>query len=382
VSAAVSIAGVTPARELAPVDRRQLVGMMRELSDARRTFAFVGGGTDLEFGNPPRPLDAVIRTTALDRIIEYAPEDQTITVEAGARIADIDAALAEHGQLLPIDVGDRKRATIGGIIATNAFGPRRHRYGTMKDLIVGIEFVRPDGVIVRGGGKVVKNVAGFDLPKLLVGSLGTLGAIVAATVRVHPRPEVTRALCLDGEAERAVLADVLADRSLDPLSVTASIERGIIVSFGGLATAVDAQLERVAHLAAARRVDARVLDAAEDEKIRGRENDVRARGKWRATIGYAPSATPPACIPSSARSVSFPTLGVTIAASDDEAFDAEAVARARERGTVVFHALPGRARATIDAWGPPPPAFPVMRTLKAAFDPHGLCNPGRFVGGL
>jgi glycolate oxidase FAD binding subunit len=382
VNAAVSIAGVPAARDLAPVDRRQLAGMMRELYETGRSFTFVGGGTDLDFGNPPRSLDAVIRTAALSRILDYAPEDQTITVEAGARIAEIDAALAEHAQILPVDVGDRKRATIGGAIATNAFGARRHRYGSIKDLIVGIEMVRPDGVIARGGGKVVKNVAGFDLPKLLVGSLGTLGAIVSATLRVHPAPQTTRAIELGGENEQSALDAVLADRSLDPAAVVSTPQRGIVLTFAGLAHAVEAQLTRVEEIATLHHVDARLLDDAERENVQARERDVRVRGSWRATIGYAPAGAPPACVPSSARVVTYPTIGVTVAASDDEAFDRDAVARARERGTVVFHALPARARATFDAWGDAPPSFPLMRALKTQFDPKGLCTPGRFVGGL
>ncbi len=382
MTVAVSIAGVTPARELVPADRRQFASMIRELAEARRSFAFVGGGTDLDFGNAPRPLDAVIRTTALDRVIEYAPEDQTITVEGGARIAEIDEVLAAYGQVLPIDVGDRKFATIGGAIATNAFGARRHRYGSIKDLIVGVEIVRPDGVVARGGGKVVKNVAGFDLPKLMVGSLGTLGAIVSATLRVFPRPDAWRAVALDVAPGAAAVRALLADRAIDPVAVTAAPERGTIVEYAGIAAAVDAQIERTLAVAAEHGTSARPLDAAALDAAHAREREIRARGAWRATVAHAPALDDPACVPPSARSLAYPTLGITIASSDDEPFDAAAVERARERGTVVFHALPSRARGAFDAWGPPPPAFALMRELKARFDPHGICNPGRFIGGL
>jgi glycolate oxidase FAD binding subunit len=382
VTAPVSIAGVTPARELVPADRRQLASMVRELAEGRRSFAFVGGGTDLDFGNAPRALDAVIRTTSLSRVIEYAPEDQTITVEGGARIADIDAVLAEAGQLLPIDVGDRKYATIGGAIATNAFGARRHRYGSIKDAIVGVEIVRPDGVVARGGGKVVKNVAGFDLPKLMVGSLGTLGAIVSATLRVFPRPHAWRAIALDAAPDAPAVGAVLGDRALEPVAVTSSAERGTIVEFAGLSSAVDAQVERAAAIAAAHGVFVQQLDAQALDLAHASERDIRSRGAWRATVAHAPAAPAVPCIPAAARALAYPTLGITIASSDDEPFDAEAVERARASGTVVFHAMPNRARAGLDAWGPPPPAFPVMRELKARFDPHGICNPGRFIGGL
>jgi glycolate oxidase FAD binding subunit len=378
----VSIAGVTPARDLAPEDRRQLGAMVRELAAAGKTFAFVGGGSDLEFGNAPRPLDAVIRTSALDRLIEYAPEDQTVTVEAGMRIAQLDALLAEAGQMLPIDVGDRAQATIGGAIATNAFGARRHRYGSIKDLIVGIEIVRPDGTPARGGGKVVKNVAGFDLPKLMVGALGTLGAIVSATLRVFPQPQAERGIALDITPAHPLYAACIADRALDPVTVTWSPQDGVLLTFAGLAAAVDAQGERVAALAASHGVAARDYDAAMLAQAQTREREVRAQGAWRAMIAHAPAAPTDLAIASGASQLAYPTLGVTLVAGDEQPVALDAVECARANGNVVFHAMPPRARATLDAWGPPPPGFALMRALKTQFDPAGCCNPGRFIGGL
>jgi len=383
VNAAISIAGVTPERDLAPVDRVQLGTMVRELAAAQRTFAFAGGGTDLEFGNAPRALDAVIRTTALDRVLDYAPEDQTVTVEGGMRIAALDAVLAEAGQMLPIDVGDRAHATVGGAIATNAFGARRHRYGSIKDLIVGVEIVRPDGTVARGGGKVVKNVAGFDLPKLMVGSLGTLGAIVSATLRVLPIPPATRAIALACAPSHPLYAACLEDRSLDPAAVTWSPGEGVLLVFAGLPAAVDAQLERVAARANDAGVAVRVLEPEAFARAQQRERDLRRRGAWRASIAQPPAAgAAPLTLAAGAEQLAYPTLGVTLVASDDEPFALADVERARASATVVLHAMPGRARASLDAWGPPPPAFPLMRALKAQFDPHGLCNPGRFIGGL
>ncbi|MEA2688067.1 MAG: glycolate oxidase binding subunit, partial [Candidatus Eremiobacteraeota bacterium] len=171
----VSIAGVTPRDVVTPRNIPELAEMVRELHGERKPFAFVGGGTQLELGNAPRALDTVIRTTVLDEVVDYTPEDQTITVQAGITLAELDGVLEPHGQMLPLDAADRERATVGGVVATNAYGRRRQRYGTAKDLIIGVGIVRPDGVRARGGGKVIKNVAGFDLPKLMVGSLGTLG---------------------------------------------------------------------------------------------------------------------------------------------------------------------------------------------------------------
>jgi len=382
VNATISIAGVTPDRELAPVDRRQLMAMVRELAAAKRTFAFAGGGTELELGNAPRALDAVIRTTALDGVLDYAPEDQTVTVEGGMRVAALDAVLAQAGQMLPIDVADRARATVGGAIATNAFGARRHRYGSIKDLIVGVEIVRPDGTLARGGGKVVKNVAGFDLPKLMVGSLGTLGAIVSATLRVLPVPPALRAVTLACTPAQALYRACLDDRSLDPAAVSWSPQAGVLLVFAGLAAAVDAQIDRVLACAAEHGTPAQVLDAEGLARAGQRESDLHRRGAWRAVIAHPPAAPDPLTIAADAGCITYPTLGIRVVASDNEPFALTELERARERANVVLHAMPGRARPGLDAWGPPPPAFPIMRALKAQFDPDGLCNPGRFIGGL
>ena len=376
MTATLSIAGVTPRAMLTPADRVELASIVRDLYAAGRTFAFAGGGTELELGNPPRELDTVVRTTALGRVIDYSPEDQTITVEAGMRIAALDAVLAQHDQVLPIDVGDRQNATIGGAIATNAFGARRHRYGSIKDLIVGIEIVRPDGVTARGGGKVVKNVAGFDLPKLMVGSLGTLAGIASATFRVFPKPERTQAVIVRTAPESALYAALMADRSLDPVAVAHyPALGGFVLTFAGLPAAVEQQLAHAGALATTHGVAIEALGNAEIERSAAIESAVRTSGDWRwTTRTSAPPRVPLAL------EVRYPTLGVTLASADDDAPLENLVA---QRGTaVVFRAMPPRARGRIDAWGEPPPAFPLMRALKNNFDPKGLCNPGRFVGGM
>jgi len=383
MNGALSIAGITPAHTLVPGDRAELAALVRDLYANGQTFAFVGGGTELELGNPPRTLDAVVLTTALDRTIDYSPEDQTITVEAGMRIAALDAILARHDQVLPIDVGDRQNATIGGAIATNAFGARRHRYGSIKDLIVGIEIVRPDGVSAHGGGKVVKNVAGFDLPKLMVGSLGTLAGIVSATFRVLPKPAVTQSVLVRTAPDRAWFAACLDDRALEPVAVVHyPALGGIVLTFAGLAPGVAQQLAHVAELAAAHATPAEPLDGAALQRCAAIESAVRSDGAWRWTsrtnAARARTAAAPA-VPL-ALEVGYPTLGVTLASADDDApIDALVAARG---GAIVFRAMPPRARSHIDTWGEPPPSFPLMRALKANFDPKGLCNPGRFVGGL
>jgi glycolate oxidase FAD binding subunit len=383
MSERLSIAGVTPERELVPGDRSELASIVRDLYAAGKTFAFVGGGTELELGNAPRPLDTVVRTTALDRVIDYSPEDQTITVEAGMRLAALDAVLAQHDQLLPIDVGNRNEATIGGAIATNAFGAQRHRYGSIKDLIVGVEFVRPDGVTAHGGGKVVKNVAGFDLPKLMVGSLGTLGGVASATFRVFPKPAATRAVLARTSPASAFFDACMDDRSLEPVAVAHHpAQGGIVLTFAGLAASVEQQLAHVAALAATHAVTLEELDSDAIARFDEAESTIRCSGAWRWTVSTNPVgaraslASPVA----TTAEIGYPTFGVTlVSAAGDVSIDAVA---AKRGPAIVFRAMPQRARERIDAWGEPPASFPLMRALKTNFDPKGLCNPGRFVGGL
>src|SRR5947209_14907007 len=237
-----SIAGVTPRDVVMPRSIDELAETVRDLHAERKPFAFVGGATHLDLGNAPRALDTAVCTTALDEVVEYAPEDQTITVQAGITLAELDRALEQHGQMLPLDVADRDHATIGGAIAVNAYGRRRQRYGTAKDLIVGVGIVRPDGTRARGGGKVVKNVAGFDLPKLAVGSLGTLGAIASVTFRVHPLPESVRAAALrfdDAPHISTVLAEIAA-RRLEPESLVIYNYRTLVATFAGTQAGVAA----------------------------------------------------------------------------------------------------------------------------------------------
>jgi glycolate oxidase FAD binding subunit len=302
--------------------------------------------------------------------------------------------------MLPIDVADRERATVGGVVATNAFGRRRQRYGTVKDVIVGVTLIRPDGTLARGGGKVVKNVAGFDLPKLMTGALGTLGAIASVTCRVHPIPEARGAAMLRFESSDAVarVSRAIVDARLEPESLTLYNYDTLVVTFGGTPGGVAEQmrtlLERVAPANGA--AECRELVDDEPESYDQRERAVRRDGEWRFTIAAQHAlpvwtlgsfvAAPPLAVP-----VAYPLLGFAFhayAALGQDAPQQCADLRAHVathtggHGRVAVTAMPDDARGGIDAWGAPPPSLELMRALKSRFDPLGLCNPGRFVGGI
>lgn len=178
-----------------------------------------GNGNKLQWGNLVRNIDLVISTTKLNRVINHAVEDLTVTVESGVKLADLQAILAEKGQFLPIDPSYPDNATIGGIVATADTGSLRQRYGGIRDLILGLSFVRYDGEIAKAGGKVVKNVAGYDLMKLFTGSYGTLGIISEVTFRVYPLAENSQTLILTGEKENIEqIRQIILSSSLTPIS--------------------------------------------------------------------------------------------------------------------------------------------------------------------
>ena len=155
-----------------------------------------GGGTKMGLGNPPRQVDLILSTARMDGIIEHVPGDQIVRAQAGLKLEDLQENLAESDQMLGIDPPE-EGATVGGIVAANASGPRRLRYGTVRDLIIGIKVVLADGTVAKAGGKVVKNVAGYDLSKLFTGSLGTLGVIAEANFRLHPIRESARTVFVE-----------------------------------------------------------------------------------------------------------------------------------------------------------------------------------------
>src|SRR5439155_13669658 len=213
-----------------------------------------GGGSALELGRPPARVDVVIDLSGLDQVLEYNPDDLTITVQAGITAGALAALLAPRRQFLALDPPGAATRTLGGMTATNATGPLRVRYGTMRDLLLGVRFVQADGQVTWGGSKVVKSVTGYDVPKLMVGALGTLGVLTELTLRLHARPEVERTslvLLPDARVVQALVARIL-DTPLQPnrleafdaataAALGAPASPGIAISFGSVEAAVAEQ---------------------------------------------------------------------------------------------------------------------------------------------
>ena len=367
--------------------------MARAARDGEK-LGFIGGGTQLELGAPPTGLDAVIRTEGMARILEHAPADMVVIAEAGCTIAAIQAAVGAHGQRLAIDPPRPERATIGGVIATGGFGPLRARYGAIRDLIIGVTLIRADGTVARGGGKVVKNVAGFDLPKVACGSLGTLGMIAAAAFRLHPLPEVSRTVWLRDLAAAQIIALMAAWRhaQLEPTSAVAiapsahsadarAVKFELGICFEGFGKGVDDQVARLQALAD---TPAELLDDAATRAFRARHDAVRTAGPLRVRIAALPSQLP-VIAPLATRLGAFtwyPTLGLGVAGGEAVPAGELVAARAQLAGGSLVIEAGADLSADLDPWGPPPASFPVMQQLKRRFDPGGRLNPGRFVGGL
>src|SRR5918911_1483577 len=190
-----------------PRSREEVAELLESASREGRRVRVVGGGTKLGFGRIGEPPDVELSTTGLDRLVEHNAGDLTAVIEAGVRLRGAQEAFAAEGQALSLDppLGPDDAATVGGVVASGDSGPLRSRYGAARDLVVGVTAALPDGTLVRAGGKVIKNVAGYDLAKLFTGSLGTLGAIVSVTVRLHPRPQ-TFSTAFGASIEPAVIA--------------------------------------------------------------------------------------------------------------------------------------------------------------------------------
>lgn len=398
-----AVLGTVPGTVLEPTTVAEAAEAMKACARDRLRLAFVGGGTDLELGGAPSALDAVLRTGGMARVVEHAPSDQIVTAEAGLTLAALQRALAPHRQRLALDPPLPERATVGGMVAASPFGPSRTRYGSVRDLVIGVSVVRADGTQARGGGKVVKNVAGFDLPRLMVGSLGTLGLVATATFRVHPLPEAEATLLFHGLDPAAVLGLLREARAaqLEPASAAALWADGRLdlgVRFEGFAPGVAQQGDRLLELGRRAGLSGGRLDAEGAAAFWRRHDAVRTGGTLRAKLAAPASALAAAVagavVPLLAAcegggAVVYPTLGLGFAGGTPASPEAAAAAVERARaalaglgGSLVLAAAPRQVRAAVDVWGPPPPAFPVMQALKERLDPERRLNPGRFLGGL
>ncbi len=361
-----------------------------------------GGCTALDYGGIPRSPGVAVDLRGVDRVVDYPVADMTITVEAGITLARLRAILAAEGQRPAIEAPEPDRATLGGIYATDASGPRRFGLGRPRDQVIGIRFVDASGRIIKGGGRVVKNVAGYDLPKLLTGSMGTLGIIAELTLKVRPRPEAAAIV----RARYPSLADACAAGDLLGLSATRPVSLDLMNSSGrpvgawtvavgleGNAEAVAWQVERLKGELGRAELEILEGEAAEScwadlvERQAGGGSSLTLKANLRPSLlpGWLGMLDPGRWSIQAhagngiARAHLLKPSGLDDIAPEVDRLRAEAV---RLGGNLILPRCPTAWKARLRVWGEPEGDLAIARRVKAALDPKGVLNPGRFVGDI
>jgi glycolate oxidase FAD binding subunit len=353
-----------------PVTAEDLANRLHEAAEAGLAVFPVGGGRAAEMGDPPVREGIELRTTALDRVLEHSQADMVVSVEAGITLEALQTELGKSGQFLPVDPFNSPGHTIGGLLASGWTGPLRLRYGSPRDFLIGIRVALPDGRLVSAGGRVVKNVSGYDLMKLHYGALGTLGVIVAASFKVFPKPleDVT----VESPHGSLVDAWAAADRALDMPMAPAAVELfsngHVLARFMG---SPEATKRMVADLGW-KRADAMSWDLHAKAAPARWARIAMPRHQLRSIVdNLGPHEEWWAC----------PGTGIANWSVSGGAEDVRAVrtAAAAAGGSVVLLAGPKELRHDAGAWGTPPATLHLMRRLRSAFDPNQVINPGRFV---
>jgi glycolate oxidase FAD binding subunit len=411
--AAAAVDGLPPRWLVGATAIEQVSAVLALASEESLAVVPRGSGSALDLGLPPTRVDIVLDLHGMQRIIEDHPDDLTATVEVGLTAGAFAAHLSTRHQRLPVDPPRGASRTLGGLVATGAHGPLRMRHGTLRDLLLGVRFVQADGVATWGGARVVKSVTGYDVPKLMVGALGTLGVLCELTLRLHPRPEAeaTRLLRFgSADAAAAFVARVL-DSSLEPdrieylngaalehLGLDRDASAAIAVSFGSVDAAVRAETAAIDDLARA----AGGTSASPSADFW----DAYASGIHDGGVLVLHVSTPPSELAAAVRAVdravadlapgeAAAVAGCAALGTLDVVLGAGVTPSAvrlveRVRGAMTGlggHAIVRRAplavRRAVDPWGPVDPGpMALMRALRDEFDPRRVLNPGRFVGGL
>jgi len=395
-----AVAGVAPQMVAEPADETQLAATLRWANDVGAAVVPRGGGSKTGWGNPPSRVDLILSTARLNAIVEHAWADLTVVVQAGARVGEVQRELAKHGQHIAVDPLWPERATIGGILSTNDSGTLRLRFGALRDLIIGVTLALPDGTLARSGGKVVKNVAGYDLPKLATGAHGTLGVITQAAFRLHPLPAAGNGKTLTfragsvEEANRLIVefqSSALAHTGLEA-RMRHDAQAEVDIRFEGTAAGVEAQCSM------ARKIAATAVEAGNSAEVWQAREDLWTQAGAAALMKFSVLPTRIAAACEAVRRTAdkagakwrIVAQGTGLGwlrlegARPEKTRGGVMALRAefeREAGSLFVAQIPAGSGA-IDAWGSPGDAFPLMLRVKQQFDPRGTLNPGRFVGGI
>jgi glycolate oxidase FAD binding subunit len=395
-----------PSRVVAfPHNVEELSEVLKLASDERWRIIPAGAGTWLEMGNRPRQFHLIVSTAKMNRVIEYEPADLTATVEAGCALASFNKNAAEHRQFIPLDPFGDERSTIGGVIATASAGPLRCAYGTPRDWLIGIRVVHADGGVTRAGGKVVKNVAGYDLCKLYAGSFGTLAVIAEMSFKLRALPPVEKTLVFysnDVNSLCALLARV-NDSDVQPAAMelispshdlSLALENNqfaLALRFLNEAEAVDSQIEEATKLGSDFKHT--VLSEADAGAFwRGyRESETSSKIVSSLRLSALPADLPAALADVD---LTLPEINWRAHAANgvirihaETGIEPGRVVELRKRaqsrgGQLVILRAPNAIKEQLDVWGEVGQTANLMRALKEKFDPQAQLNPGRFVAGI
>ncbi len=401
-----AIEGVRPSFVTEPGTVEELSALLKLANDGGLAVSPRGGGTSMSLGNPPREADLVVSTVRMNEVIEHVPGDQVVRAGAGLKLHDLQEKLAGSNQMLAVDPPEREAgATVGGIVAANSSGPRRYRYGTLRDLIIGVTVVLPDGTIAKAGGKVVKNVAGYDLGKLFTGSLGTLGVIASANFRLHPLPESARTVAVElpdaaaaGQATQAIMHSQLVPSAVElhwgegaklltvlvegiPPAVEAQAETAqfLLKGFGETRTLSDEEAGNLGPLS-----PPGGPDASDNVTLKVSFPPAELTGVLDSTVGACSrkGLDAPRVTGQAATGVAY--VGLSGGDEDGRVAVTEELREiwVRRGGSVVVREAPVSFKKRVEVWGPMGTRLELTRRLKEKFDPRGIMNPGRFVGGI
>jgi glycolate oxidase FAD binding subunit len=393
-----AVSGMLPQFVAEPDNENQLASALSLANEAGMTVVPRGGATKLDWGNPPKKVNLILSTARLNRIVEHAWADLTVTAEAGCTLQSLQHTLAQHGQRLAFDGLWPERATIGGVLSANDSGALRLRFGALRDLIIGVTIALPDGTLASSGGKVVKNVAGYDLPKLVTGAFGTLGVITRAVFRLHPLPRAAKTLSFTAESFPAMQQHILAiqDSQLAHTALQIRCAAGELPAADILFEATDAglaaqesQLRKLLGSVRAEQSSQNIWNARQDLWNRPTNNTLLAKMSL-LPVDIAKTLDSLKAICDSRRvnwQIALQATGIGMLRLEaDPSRLSEAVKQLRTElqsrgGALVLLRRPQELHS-IDAWGNAGDSVSLMRAVKHQLDPKNTLNPGRFVGGI
>jgi glycolate oxidase FAD binding subunit len=392
-----SISSLQPRFIVEPGTEQELSSVLRLANETNLAVIPRGGGTKVDWGNPPTRADLILSTARTNKILEHASADLTVSVEAGCTIQDLQSALAQHAQRLALDPLWPEKATIGGVLSTNDSGALRLRFGALRDLIIGVTLALADGTLASSGGKVVKNVAGYDLPKLATGALGTLGVITRAVFRLHPLPHNARTYSVSAQSFKQTqrLLSALQDSKLAHTALQARFaedcEPVVDILFEGTEAGISAQVSKAAKIAEPAKLVESPANVWNARQVFWDSNSSAAIGKFgvlpREIAKTSELIQRIASVHQSRWKIVAQATGIGWLRLDGGPENLHlSLLELRSQlerggGSLVIFRWP-REMPPIDTWGQSGDALPLMRAVKRQFDPKNTLNPGRFVGGI